>query len=194
MPLRELARRWPSTAVNNTMEKRTLIHKGLVVDLGIEKITLPNGQEMDLEVVRHPGGSAIVALDEQQRVCLLKQYRHAAGGWIWELPAGKIDPGEPPRQTAMRELQEEAGLEASGWESLGSFLSTPGFCDERIYLYLARELGQVNSAHETHEVIEVHWIDYPEALNMIDRSEIIDGKTIIGLLLARPYIKHRRKT
>lgn len=175
-------------AITNTMEKRTLIHKGMVVNLGIEKITLPNGQEMNLEVVRHPGGSATVALDKQQRVCLLKQYRHAAGGWIWELPAGKIDPGEQPRQTAMRELQEEAGLEASNWKALGSFLSTPGFCDERIYLYLARELRQVNSALETHEVIEVHWIGYDKVLDMIERGEIIDGKTIIGLLLARSFI------
>ena len=91
---------------------RTL-YEGQVVRLGLESLELPNGQPLELEIVRHPGGAAVVALDEQERVCLLRQYRHAAGGWLWELPAGKLEPGEAAQLTAQRELEEEAGLQAA---------------------------------------------------------------------------------
>jgi len=117
-------------------------------------------------------------------VCLLRQYRHAAGGWLWELPAGKIDAPEAPHHTAKRELQEEAGVAATHWQALGSFFSTPGFCDERIYLYLATGLHRVVAEPHPHEVIEVHWKRFDEALQMCDRGEIEDGKTLLGLLRA----------
>ncbi|MGD2075912.1 MAG: NUDIX hydrolase [Gammaproteobacteria bacterium] len=168
---------------------RKAVYTGEVVDLGIESVVLPNGHHIQLEVVRHPGGAAVVALDDQRRVCLLRQYRHAAGGWLWELPAGKIDRPEPPEQTAQRELREEAGLLAGEWTHLGSFLSTPGFCDERIHLYLARSLRSVATELHAHEVIEVHWLDYAQALERLRAGEIEDGKTIIGLLLARPFLE-----
>lgn len=164
---------------------RKTIYQGSVVNLGLESVTLPNEQTLELEVVRHPGGAAVVAVDENHRVCLLRQYRHAAGGWLWELPAGKIDHPESPAETAKRELQEEAGLRAETWQHLGSFLSTPGFCDERIHLYKATRLSQIPAELHPHEVIEVHWIDYQQALDRVHSGEIIDGKTIIGLLLAR---------
>ena len=170
------------------MTERKSIYKGEVVDFGIEDVVLPNGHSMQLEVIRHPGGAAVVAVDSQQRVCLLRQYRHAAGGWIWELPAGKIDPPEGPEVTARRELQEEAGIEATQWLSLGHFLSTPGFCDERIHLYLATGLTRASTDRHPHEVIEVHWLDYATALSRIDAGEIVDGKTLLGLLLARPHL------
>ncbi len=167
---------------------RTPLYRGQVVDLGLETVTLPNRETLQLEVVRHPGGAAVVAIDESNRVCLLRQYRHAAGGWLWELPAGKIDRPESPQQTAQRELQEEAGLAASDWHSLGSFLSTPGFCDERIHLYLARKLTAVPADLHAHEVIEVHWLDYHQALEKAQEGGIEDGKTLIGLLLAAPLL------
>ncbi len=138
------------------MKNRKSIYKGEVVDLGLERVTLPNRQTMQLEVVRHPGGAAVVVLDNDNRVCLLRQYRHAAGCWLWELPAGKIDTPESPQHTALRELQEEAGLIAKDLQMLGSFLSTPGFCDERIYLYLARDFTTTDTDRHPHEVIEVH--------------------------------------
>ncbi|GMQ83700.1 MAG: NUDIX hydrolase [Gammaproteobacteria bacterium] len=165
------------------MKNRKSLYKGEVVDLGLERVTLPNQQTMQLEVVRHPGGSAVVALDNDNRVCLLRQYRHAAGGWLWELPAGKIDSPESPQHTAQRELQEEAGLTAKDWLMLGSFLSTPGFCDERIYLYLARNLTNTRTDHHPHEVIEVHWIEFQQTLEWVHNGEIVDGKTMLGLLI-----------
>ena len=165
---------------------RRPLYRGQVVDLGIEAVCLPDGQRLELEVVRHPGGAAVVALDERERVCLLRQYRHAAGGWLWELPAGKIDPGEAPEQTARRELEEEAGLRAADWCSLGSVLTTPGFCDEVIHLYRARGLTRVTARPQAHELIEVHWVDYDEALQRVRGGDIRDAKTIIGLQLARP--------
>lgn len=171
-----------------TSKNRTPLYRGQVVDLGLETVTLPNRQSLQLEVVRHPGGAAVVAIDERNRVCLLRQYRHAGGGWLWELPAGKIDQPESPQQTAQRELQEEAGLAASDWQRLGSFLSTPGFCDERIHLYLARGLKPVTAELHPDEVIEVHWLDYSQAVEKTHNGEIDDGKTVIGLLLAAPLV------
>lgn len=170
------------------MNNRRIIYTGEVVNLGLEQVELPNGEKLELEVIRHPGGAAIVALDTQNRVCLLRQYRHAAGGWLWELPAGKIDQPEASQQTAQRELQEEAGLKASQWTSLGSFLSTPGFCDEIIHLYLARDLQTTATDRHVHEVIEVHWIDYSEAMDQIYRGDINDAKTMLGLMLAKKYL------
>jgi len=173
------------------MSNRKIIHKGSVVNLGIETITLPTGDSMELEVVRHPGGAAVVAIDDRQRVCLLRQYRHAAGGWLWELPAGKIDVPETPDHTAKRELQEEAGVIADNWEPLGNFLSTPGFCDERIHLYLATGLHNAPAEPHPHEVIEVHWKTFGEALNMCAQGDIDDGKTLLGLMRAADKQRER---
>ncbi len=170
------------------MDSRKPVYQGDVVDLGIETVTLPNNRTLQLEVVRHPGGAAVVALNDAGQVCLLRQYRHAAGGWLWELPAGKIDQPETPQHTARRELREEAGVEADDWLSLGSFFSTPGFCDERIYLYQARTLTHTATEHHPHEVIEIHWIDCRQALEWIRTGEIVDGKTLLGLLLALPNL------
>lgn len=161
------------------------IYQGRVVRLGIESLILPNGEPLQLEIVRHPGGAAIVALDRNEQVCLLRQYRHAAGGWLWELPAGKLEPGEPPQITAERELAEEAGLQASDWRKLGETLTTPGFCDELIHLYLARDLLQVPAQPRRHELLEVHWLPLPAAIARVNDGTIRDAKTALGLLLAR---------
>lgn len=161
------------------------IYQGRIVSLGIESLTLPNGEPVQLEIVRHPGGAAVVALDREQRVCLIRQYRHAAGGWLWELPAGKLEPGETPETTARRELAEEAGLQAAEWRKLGKTLTTPGFCDERIYLYLARGLRRVPAQPERHELIEVHWLPLETAISRVNDGSILDAKTVLGLMLAR---------
>ncbi|RCX31881.1 NUDIX hydrolase [Thioalbus denitrificans] len=173
------------------MTGRRSIHRGRVVDLGIETVRRPDGRTLELEVVRHPGGAAVVALDAGRNVCLVRQYRHATGGWLWELPAGKLEPDEPPLATARRELGEEAGLRARYWRALGSVLSTPGFCDEVIHLYLARGLTTVATEHQEDELMEVHWLSYAEALRQALDGRLRDAKTIIGLLRARPLLDGR---
>ena len=160
---------------------RHSIYQGKVVDLGLETVLLPNGQNIELEIVRHPGGAAVLALDTQQRVCLLHQYRHAVGGWLWELPAGKLDPGEPPLTTAQRELEEEAGVRAQQWSSLGTMVSTPGFCDEVIHLFIARELTEAPVRREYDEVIQVHWWTPQELRAHLTQGDVRDAKTLVAL-------------
>lgn len=172
--------------------RRRPIYRGRIVDLGIETVELPNGESVELEIVRHPGGAAVVAIDTEDRVCLLRQYRHAGGGWLWELPAGKLDPGETPFSTARRELGEEAGLEADAWTDLGSMHSSPGILAEVIHLYLATGLHPVPRGHESHEVIEIHWVPMEQALDWCQDGNITDAKTLIGLFRAQP--RHGRRT
>lgn len=163
--------------------KTRMVYEGRIVRLGIESLTLPNDAEVELEIVRHPGGAAVVALDDRQHVCLLRQYRHAAGGWLWELPAGKLEKDEEPQTTAARELAEEAGVRATRWRKLGSVLTTPGFCDETIHLYLAETLSPVSTRPEPHEVIEIHWLPFEKAIVQVREGIIHDAKTMLGLLL-----------
>jgi len=159
-------------------------YRGRVVTVNVETVTLPNGRRDRLDIVRHPGGAAVVAIDDDARVCMLRQFRHAAGGWIWELPAGKLEVDEPPDECARRELVEEAGRTATRWESLGRYFSSPGVFTEIIHLYLARGLALVPQAHESHEVIEVHWVPFETAWRKAVDGEYTDGKTLIGLLRA----------
>lgn len=164
-------------------DTRKPVFDGRLVKLSVETVTLPNGVTAELELVDHPGGAAVVALDEHGRVCLLWQYRHACGGWLWELPAGKLDPGESPETTAVRELEEEAGIRAGRIERLGSMISTPGFCNEEVHLYLARDLEQVPAAPEEQELFEVHWVPLAHALEQVRDGTIRDAKTMLGLTL-----------
>ena len=171
------------------LKTREQIYRGRVIELGLETVELPNGRTVELEIIRHPGGAAAVALDRRGRVCLLRQYRHAANGWLWELPAGKIHPGEEPFTTARRELIEEAGVTAGDWRDLGIMHSSPGVFTEIIHLYLARELEPTALEHESDEVIEVHWLPFAEALAWCRDGTITDAKTLIGLFRAAAQLK-----
>ena len=162
----------------------TTIYKGRVLDFGVEEVRLPNGRTVQLEMVRHPGASAVVPLEEDGRVVMIRQFRHAAGGTIYEIPAGRLDPGEDPLEGAKRERAEEAGRQAARGERLGAIWTTPGFTDEKIHLFLARHLTPVSQALEHDEVIEVVERPLSELIAMIRRGEISDGKTICGLMLA----------
>jgi 8-oxo-dGTP pyrophosphatase MutT (NUDIX family) len=166
-------------------DKRTTHFRGRVISLTIDEVTLPNGHRASLEIVHHPGGAAIVALDSERRVCLLKQYRHAAGQWLWELPAGKLEPGEPPLNTAQRELAEEAGVDAADWSSLGQCVPSPGVLTEVVHLYLATGLTSANAAPESAEVFEVHWVNLEEAYRQTLDGTISDAKTVVGIARAR---------
>jgi ADP-ribose pyrophosphatase len=161
------------------------IHKGRVVTLNLESITLPNGHETQLEVIRHPGACAMVALTDAGNVLLVRQYRHAAGGYILEVPAGKLDPGEDPQRCAARELQEETGVIAGALQALGSILTTPGFTDEVIHLYLATKLRPGTQALEHDEDLSVEEIPFDEAIRQCIAGTIRDAKTMCALMLAR---------
>jgi ADP-ribose pyrophosphatase len=168
-------------------QRREVLKLG-VVNVGIEKADLPNGVTVDLAVVRHPGASAIVALDEHGRVALLRQWRHALGGWMWEIPAGCRGAGESARACAERELSEETGLGARSWHHLGAIVTIPSFCDERIELYLARELNDAPGELDHDEVINATRVDLKDALAMIMRGEIVDAKSIVALLRTRDFL------
>ena len=165
------------------------VFKGRVLTLNLEQVTLPNGRVAELEIAHHPGGAAIVALDAAGRVCLLRQYRHAAGGWLDELPAGKLDGGEPPIECAVRELAEEAGMQAGRWEKLGEYLSSPGVLTEVIHVFLARDLVPVESTPEEHEVFEVHWLPLPEVVARAASGGLRDGKSLVGLFWASEALR-----
>ena len=170
------------------MSEKQTVFSGTVISVTVGQVALPNGTSARYEIVHHPGGAAVVAVDDEQRVCLLRQYRPAGGGWVWELPAGRLEPGEPPDSTARRELREEAGCDATRWESLGSILSSPGVFSETIHLYLARGLGHGTLSHEQHEVIEVHWLPLADAARQALSGELRDAKTVIGLLRALSHM------
>jgi 8-oxo-dGTP pyrophosphatase MutT (NUDIX family) len=166
-------------------EQRTVHYRGRVITVSTDLVQLPNGRRAELEVVQHPGGAAAVAVDQARRVCLLRQYRYVAGGWLWELPAGKLEPREPPLATAQRELAEEAGVSGREWRPLGTCLSSPGVFTEVLHLYLATGIGPAPLAHERAEVIEIHWVPLETACEWALGGTIADCKTVVGLLRAR---------
>jgi 8-oxo-dGTP pyrophosphatase MutT (NUDIX family) len=165
------------------------IFTGRVIEVNVERVELPNGSVAELEIIRHPGGAAVVALDTDDRICLLRQFRHAVGGWVWELPAGKIDNREPPLETARRELEEEAGMAAASWRPLGDYLSSPGVFTEVVHLFLATQLTPLPARPEEHEVFEVHWLPFTDVLRMADSGELRDGKSLVGVYRATAHVR-----
>jgi ADP-ribose diphosphatase len=157
------------------------IYKGKIVTLNVDTITLPNGVTVDLEVVRHPGASAVVPLKEDGTVVLIRQFRHAAGGFIYEIPAGKLSPGEEPLACAARELEEEIGYRAGSFNLLSSIFTAPGFTDEVIHIYKATGLTKGRQQLDRDEVLEVVEMPLDEAIGMIRTGAIGDAKTIVGL-------------
>lgn len=164
--------------------RSTLIRKGRVFDFYAENITLPNGVTMDMEIIRHPGAAAIVPVMEDDSVLLLKQYRHALGGFIWEIPAGTLNPNEDARRCAERELAEETGYAARHFERLAQITPLPAYSDERIHLFLATDLSKTAQNLDEDELLFVHRVELRLALQMIAGGEIQDAKTIAGLHLA----------
>ncbi len=160
------------------------IKRGFRVRVNHEQATLPNGRAVQLDIVRHPGAAAVVPFVSAEEVLLIRQYRHAAGGMILEVPAGKLDDGEAPELCAARELEEEAGFRAGRLEPLGFIWTTPGFTDERIYLFAAFELEPVDRRPEDDEFIEVLRVPLEEALDLVWRSELADSKSAVALLRA----------
>jgi len=170
----------------------TRVYDGRVIRVDMDTVRFPNGKTGDLEMVRHQGASAVVPFlsdpaGEDPQVLLLRQYRYAADGYLYEIPAGKLDPGESPESCAARELLEETGCTASTIEKLTMIYTSPGFTDERIHLFAASGLTRGDTAHEEHEFISIESVALSKALAMIRSGEITDGKTIVGLLFAAGF-------
>ena len=157
------------------------IYKGKVVTLNIDTVTLPNGITVDLETIRHPGAAAVVPMKDDDTVVLIRQFRHAAGGFIYEIPAGKLNPGEDPVACASRELEEEIGYRAGKLDLLASIFTAPGFADEVIHIYTATGLTQGRQQLDRDEVLEVVPLSLAETVDMIADGRIRDAKTIVGL-------------
>lgn len=174
--------------------KERNVYQGRIFTVWAESAKLPDGRIREYDVVRHPGGSAVVAVDAAMRVCLIKQWRHAVNGWIVEIPAGKLDvAGESPQKAALRELKEEAGIQAGNITPLGTILSTPGFSDEVLHLFLATDLKPGETSHEAGEFIEVFWTPFKEALGMAQSGVITDAKTVAGLFRASALVGKERR-
>lgn len=169
------------------------IYRGKVINLRIDDVSLPNQQMVIREIVEHRGAVAIVAIDAQDRVLMVRQYRSAAAQELLEIPAGTLEQGEDPTLAAPRELKEETGSAATEWIPLGRFYSSPGFSTEEMYLYLARNLTLGEASPEEDEAITLEKVPLREALEKIDRGEIIDAKSIVGLLRVwRQFYSHTR--
>ena len=167
-------------------------YQGRVISLDIDTVGFPDGSQGPLEMIRHPGASAVVPFVDapgspDPRVLLIRQFRHAAAGYIWEIPAGRMDPGETPDDCARRELVEETGMRAERLERLTTIFTTPGFTDEKIHLYLAD--GLVEGAHhrEADEFLELRPTRWSDVLAMMERGEIADGKTLVALLYLQAF-------
>jgi ADP-ribose pyrophosphatase len=163
------------------------VYDGRIVKLDVDRVEAPDGSELSLEMVRHPGAAAVVPIlsqadAEDPTVLLIRQFRYATGGTIWEIPAGVLEPGESPEECARRELLEEVGATAREFSHLTSIYTTPGFTDELIHLFLASELDVDSTRHEPDEFIEVDPRPFSKVLGMIRDSEIVDAKSIAALL------------
>jgi ADP-ribose pyrophosphatase len=177
---------------DDALIKSTRIHTGRVINLDVDQVRFPDGTTGELEIIRHPGASAIVPFltdpaGPNPQVLLIKQYRYATGGTLYEIPAGRLDPGEQPEACARRELLEETGCTAESIVPLTSMYTTPGFTDERIHLFLATGLTRGETRREADEFIEIETVTMSAALQMVQRGEIQDAKTALGLLFAAGF-------
>jgi ADP-ribose pyrophosphatase len=163
--------------------KSRVVHRGRSIVVTVDEVELPNGRRIELDLVRHPGAAAVVPFESATDVLLIRQFRHAANGTIWEVPAGKLD-GDPPEVCARKELEEEAGRRAGRLEALGPILTTPGFSDEVIHLFAAFDLETIPMRHEPDEVIEVVRMPLARALDMVWSGELYDAKSALAIVQA----------
>jgi ADP-ribose pyrophosphatase len=167
-------------------------YDGRVINVDIDTVEFPNGSVGELEMVRHPGASAVVPFltdpqGDDPQILLIKQFRHAAESFIYEIPAGKLDGAEPPIDCAHRELREEAGCTASRMEHVYTFYTTPGFTDERIHVFMASGLVRGQVAHEEDEFMTVETVTLSQALELVKKGELVDAKTALALLFVAGF-------
>jgi len=164
-------------------------YRGKFLNMFIDTVRLPNDHVIDLEFIDHPGASAVVPVDSEGNIIMVRQFRYAASGFIWEIPAGKLDPGETPEVCAARELKEEVGYSCETLKPLGFIWTTPGFTNEKIWLYLATSLEKCEQALEESEVLTVEKIPVSKAIEDARSGRINDGKTVTALLRAEPLLQ-----
>lgn len=186
----------PRTRTSTISSRR--VYEGRVLNLDVDAVRFPNGSAGELELIRHSGAAAIVPFldtprDSSARVLLIRQFRYAADRFLYEIPAGRIDGHESPEDCARRELREEAGCTAESLARLGGFFTTPGFIDEYIHAFMATGLTRGEASPEPDEFIQFDSISLSGALRMIDRHEIVDGKSIIALFMADRRISQQRQ-
>jgi ADP-ribose pyrophosphatase len=173
------------------VHSRTHLGRTRVLDIGTEDVTLPSGVRATLDVLRHPGAACVLPVDEG-RVTLIRQYRHCAGGYLWEAPAGTLKAGESPEECARREVVEEAGLLPGRLQHVGFVFTAPGFTDEKIHLYVAHDCRPADVERDEDEVItEVRWFSWGEVDALLVAGELHDAKTLSVLLHARRVLGGR---
>ncbi len=174
----------PSDPLAEEVLETRYLYQGRILDLRVAKVALPNGRTAQREIVEHGEVAAIVPIDENGRVLLVRQFRIALGRETLEIPAGGLDPGEKPEEAAQRELQEETGYKAAQLHRLGGFYVSPGYCTEFIHVFLAQGLYPSGGHPADDEAIHPLWLPLPEALEMANTGRLDDAKTVIGLLWA----------
>lgn len=167
-------------------------YTGKVISLDVDKVRFPDGSVGELEMIRHPGASAVVPFlsdprGEDPQVLMIRQYRYAADGYLFEIPAGRLNAGEDPRDCALRELKEETGCSAEQMEHLFTMYTTPGFTDEKIHLFMATGLVAGKTKHEADEFLDLEPMSLSRALELVEAGEIKDAKTVVGLLFAAGF-------
>jgi ADP-ribose pyrophosphatase len=167
------------------------VYTGKVISLDVDEVEEPGGVRGIREVVRQQGSVAALPVHDDGRITLVRQYRYAVDEYVWELPAGRLDPGETPEEGARRELEEEVGLRAGRMEPIARFYTTPGFCDELMHVFRATQLTSVPTRREEDERIEVGTFTLADAMAMVAGGEIHEGKTLVALLTCSlaPHLK-----
>jgi len=171
-------------------------YTGKVISMDVDEVRFPDGSVGELEMIRHPGASAVVPFlsdphGDDPQVLLIRQFRHAADGYLYEIPAGRLDPGEDPKACAIRELKEETGCSAAAVEELFTMFTTPGFTDEKIHVFMATGLKAGESSHEADEFLDLQPMPLSRALSMVEAGEIQDAKTALGLLYTAGFRARR---
>lgn len=169
--------------------KSEKIYEGKILNLKVDTVELPDKKYSKREIVEHPGGVGIITITSNNSLVLVKQYRKAIEEFIWEIPAGKLEVNEEPRETAIRELREETGYEANKLTYITEFYTSPGYCNEKIHLFLAEDLIEVEASPDPGEFLEKKIIPLDDLSKMLDRGEIMDSKTIIGINIAKRYLE-----
>lgn len=174
--------------MKETTVSSDLIYTGKTIQLRVDTVEVPNKGYQKREIIEHKGAVAIVAITDDNKIVLVKQYRKAVEKELYELPSGKIEIGETPLDCAIRELKEETGYSVESLKLIHKYYTTPGFSNQLVFIYLAKNLIPGESHLEEDEFLEVYEIDREEAYNMVISNEICDSKTIIGLLLTKELI------